>query len=436
MEENQFKCPLCKSALTESRYYEIVGVWEERRKSEKKLKEQLEETKKAKENLLKEQKEIQEKFNKKSEEVRKNFESQFEKKKVELIRKAQEDAKKLAGKELIAIKKANLEALEQQKKEFLELMKKDLEAGKLKEKEFLALKKEKEDIIKQKKKELLEAKKQALEEGKQKEKKRADMLSVMLQRKMGDIEEKTRMIKDLKEQLKKGTTPQLEGINLECELVKELQNKFPRDRIEHHGHAGDILHYVICEGKEIALIVYECKKTQKFNKSYIIQIKNDVIKRNANYGVLVTLACDKKQSQFWVEKDILIVHPYGAPYIAEVLRKSLIQLYSLKLSDKELGERAKKLLEYIKSNKFRNSVKDNIIRSKELYELLNREVEYHKTCWEKRQEHYHAITKQSKEIEEDSKQIIGEDLGEEIPEQVLHLEMRPRKKKQVIDQFA
>ena len=176
------------------------------------------------------------------------------------------------------------------------------------------------------------------------------------------------------------------------------------------------------------MIVYECKKTQKFNKSYITQIKNDVIKNNANYGVLVTLACDKKQSQFWVEKDILIVHPFGAPYIAEVLRKSLIQLYSLKLSDKELGERAKKLLEYIKSNKFRNSVKDNIVRAKELYELLNKEVEYHKTLWEKRHEHYNAIAQQSKKIEEDSKQIVGEDLGEEILESPM-IELSPRRKK-------
>ncbi len=424
MEDNKFPCPLCNSALTESQYYKIVGVWEAKKKFEDELKKKIEIVKQQQQKLLKEKEDIKKKF-----EIEKN--NAIEKAK----QQAKLEEKKLAQKELIAIRKANLESLQQQKKEFLELRKKDLGSGKLKEKEFLALKKEKEDIIKQKKKELFEAKKQALEEGKQKEKKRADMLSVMLQRRMGDIEEKSKMIKELKEQLKKGSTPQLEGINLEHELVKELQNKFPHDRIEHHGQAGDILHYIVCEGKEIALIVYECKKTQKFNKGYISQIKNDVIKRNANYGVLVTLACDKKQSQFWVEKDILIVHPYGAPYIAEVLRKSLIQLYSLKLSDKELSERAKKLLEYIKSNKFRNSVKDNITRAKELYELLTREVEYHKTCWEKRHEHYNAIAKQSQEIEEDSKQIVGEDLGEKEPEQMFRVEIKPRKKRKIEQVF-
>src|SRR3989344_3573975 len=77
-----------------------------------------------------------------------------------------------------------------------------------------------------------------------------------------------KQIEELKGQLKKGTTPQIEGINLEHELVKELKQKFPKDRIEHHGQGGDILHYVVCEGKEIASIVYECKRTKSHSKSH------------------------------------------------------------------------------------------------------------------------------------------------------------------------
>lgn len=395
MEENKFKCPLCNSALTESKYYEVVGVLEERKKFESELKKQLAIAKQTKDKLEQEKKNIQNKLLKEKEEIKKRFEIQFERQKSLLIKKSQDEAKKLAKKD---IDKLNKEKLEIQKKLKLEVSKT--------QKEFLA-------------------------KGKEQEKRRSERFANSLKLKTDDWKRALEQIKELKEQLKKGTTPQLEGINLEHELIKELKNKFPYDRIEHYGQAGDILHYIICEGKEIALIVYECKKTQKFNKKYITQIKDDVIKRNANYGVLVTIASDKKQSQFWVEKDILIVHPYGAPYIAEVLRKSLIQLYSLKLSDKELNERAKKLLGYIKSNKFRNSVKDNILRSKELQELLKKEVEYHETLWEKRHEHYTLIAKQSKDIEDDSKKIVGEDLGEETTPPVLQVEIKPRKKRKI-----
>lgn len=380
----EFKCPLCSSVLTESRYYEIVGVWEAKKKFEEELKRKIE-------NVEKKQVKLQAKILKEKEDLKKKFE-QDKKKEIEKIKLIE---KKIAQKEILVLKKENL------------------------------------DVIKKQRKELVEAKKLALAEGKLKEKKRADMLSTMLQKRMSVIEEQNKMIKELKEQLKRGSTPQLEGINLETELVKELQSRFPQDRIEHHGQAGDILHYILCEGKEIALIVYECKKTQKFTKSYIEQIRNDVIKRNAKYGVLVTIASDKNKSGFWVEKDILIVHPYGAPHIAEVLRKSIIELNSHKLSDKELSERAKKLLQYIKGNKFRNAIKDNINRAKELYDLLNKEVEYHKTLWEKRHEHYNVIAKQSKDIEEESKTIVGEDLGDNSVEQTPSLEVKVKKRSQV-----
>ncbi len=391
MDENKFKCPLCDSSLTENQYYKIVGVWDAKKKFEDDLKKQLESARETKEKLLKEKKEIQEKLEKNRAEIKKKFEAQFEKQKSNLIKKAQEEIKKLSNKQRIADEKRFKQELRDVQKEFLE-------------------------------------------RGKEHEKKRTERLTESLKLKTDDWKRALDQIKELKEQLKKGTTPQMEGLNFEEELVKELKSKFPSDDIEHHGHAGDVLHYIVCEGKRVGLIVYECKKTQKFSKSYINQIKNDVIKRNANYGILVTVASDKNKSGFWVDKEIMIVHPYGAPYIAEVLRKSLISLYSLKLSDKELGERAKKLLEYIKSNKFRNSIKDNIDRAKELYELLNKEMEYHKTTWEKRHEHYAEIAKHSQEIDRDSKEIVGEDLGNkalEVPQIILE---SGKKKKRVIGQ--
>ena len=34
MEENKFKCPLCKSPLSESKWLEIAGVWDAKKKFE------------------------------------------------------------------------------------------------------------------------------------------------------------------------------------------------------------------------------------------------------------------------------------------------------------------------------------------------------------------------------------------------------------------
>ena len=198
----------------------------------------------------------------------------------------------------------------------------------------------------------------------------------------------------------------MEGLNLEEELVKLLKEKFPKDQIEHKGHGGDILHWVKYKDKEIGLIVYECKRTQKFLKSYVAQIKNDVAKRNATYGVLVTEASEKGKNGFWVDNDILVVNPYGTIYIAEVLRKWIISLYSLNLDKEELSECAKNLLEYIKSDKFKNAVQDNIHRTRELNEMLKKEVKTHMNIWKSREFHYSKISENSKSVELDSSDIL------------------------------
>lgn len=359
VETKKFECPLCESILSENRYYEIIGVWEEKKKFEQDLKKQLIVAKGIKEKLLQEKVELK---------------KQFEKQKTEFLKKAQEEAKKLAKKDMDKLK--------------LELDAKN-------------------------KKELIKAKKEALEQGKTHEKKRTDKLSKMLEGKMVKLQgankrilESDKIIKELKEQLKKGTTPQVEGLNLEEELVKELKSQFPEDRIERHGHGGDIYHYVTYKKKEIGFIIYECKKTQTFKKDYVHQIKNDIAKQNASYGVLVTSASEKGKVGFWVKDGILIVHPYGTVYIAEVLRNWIIQLYAMKLSEVEMTECAKKLLEYIKGDKFKNCVEDTIDRTRQLNEMLKKEVTTHKNIWEKRHKHYERISKNSQNIEQDSKTIL------------------------------
>ncbi len=338
--------------------------------------------------------------------------------------------------EVFKISEANLKreeelkkqlSLVKQSKEKLEDEKKGIEK-KLK-KQF---DKDKELLIKKQKQDISKAKKQGEDEGMERQKKKFETTSKLLEQKVKELGLKDERIKELQKQLKEGRTPQDAGLDFENELVKELRQKFPHDRIEHHGKGGDILHYIVSEGKAIALIVYECKKTQTHDKSHVEQIKNDMIAHNANYGVLVTFASGKNKSGFWTEKDILIVHPYGASHLAEVLRKSLMQLHSLKLSDKELGEKAKKLLEYIKGNKFRNSIKDNIERTKELNKILEDEVKYHENKWKQRHRHYQAIAQQSSEIEKESKTIVGESSNED--EQII-VQIEPRRKRKLRENF-
>lgn len=323
----KFRCPLCGSLLTQTRYYEIIGVWEERQKLERTLREQLRNLRNEKQKLLRE------------------------------------------------------------KKEFKKQMKK--------------------------------AVKEAIEKGKAKEKARADRLSEMIQAKTQEIQNLNRKIKELQEQLKKGTTPQIEGLNLEEELVKQLRKEFPEDKIEHHGRTGDIIHCVNFENKQAGIILYECKKTAKFNPAFIDQAKRAMVSRQATFGVLVTTASKKGTAGFWVEKDILVVHPYRAIYIAKVLRKSIIEIYSLKTIPSEMERRSKELMEYIKSEDFKNNVADSIDRTRSLYEMLRKEIKSHKGIWQHRYKHYKKIHENISRLELVTSNILR---GLPFKEAIAHLE--------------
>jgi hypothetical protein len=428
----KFKCPLCESVLSESNYYKIIGAWEEKSKLTKELKTKLASAEDTKKKLILEQQKIKKQLILEKANLKKQFEEQFNKQKASILKKAQEEAKKLAKKGIDKLNKEKLE-LERKISEEKKNNKKQLIEEKAKiQKQFenqrlLIIKKAQEDANKFAKKELIKATKEALEKGKKHEKKRTDRLSDMLKGNMEKLQKATqkmsesdKIIKELREQLKKGTTPQVEGLNLEEELVKELKAKFPGDEIIRKGHGGDIYHYVKYNNEKIGFIIYECKKTQKFQKNYVHQIKNDVVKQNATYGVLVTTASEKDKAGFWVRDGILIVHPYGTIYIAEVLRNWIINLYSLKLDKKELSECAKKLLEYIKGDKFKNCVEDTIDRTRQLNEMLKKEITTHKNLWENRHKHYSSISENSQNIEQDSKAILRNEEEEikEIEEEV------------------
>lgn len=225
----------------------------------------------------------------------------------------------------------------------------------------------------------------------EKERKRADRLSAMIQGKSQQIQFLSHKVKELQEQLKRGTTPQVEGLNFERELVSDLQKNFPHDRVEHHGKSGDILICILHKGKQVGSILIECKLTSSFSASYVIQTKRAVAERNATYGVLVTLASKKGTAGFWVDNDVIVVHPFGTVHVAGVLRQSIMDICASRISTQEANRRAAILMEYVKSDDFKNLVGDTIFRTLELYGLLKKELRSHKKMWKRRFDHYKQI---------------------------------------------
>lgn len=97
-----------------------------------------------------------------------------------------------------------------------------------------------------------------------------------------------------------------------------------------------------------------------------------VSETKATYGIFATRASKKGTAGFWVNNEVSVVHPFGAVHVAGVLRQSILDIFATSVSTQEAGRRAAALMEYIKSDDFKNLVGDTIFRTLELYGLMKK----------------------------------------------------------------
>jgi len=257
----------------------------------------------------------------------------------------------------------------------------------------------------------------AVERGKAAERKRAERLSDMVQSKSRKIQALVKTVEELRNQLRRGTTPQVEGLNLEEELSKELRDRFRGDKVQRFGKKGDIIQTIVYRKEVAGSILYECKRTERFSRKYVAQTKRAMVRQSATYGVLVTTSFPKNSAGFTVSEDVFVVHPFGACDLAEFLRKGLIELQSLKITGEQMNQRGRVLLEYARTEDFRNAIQDSIHSTPALRDLLATEVRTHFLTWRKRLDHYRGINRNVILVGENARRIIrGEPVIKKIDE--------------------
>jgi hypothetical protein len=191
-------------------------------------------------------------------------------------------------------------------------------------------------------------------------------------------------IRNLETQLKNQTTPQLEGLLYEDQLLDALKKEFPEDKFEHTGKGGDILHFIVCNHNQCGIIVYECKKVLQWQVAHAEQAANAKLQRKADYAILVTSSTKKGGGGFFVEKGVIVVHPGGVIALVNVLRDQLLKIAQFKLNQAQREEAIEKTLEYLRGPEFKNSLDIVIRKTIEMYDDLKKEYQDHHKNWIKR----------------------------------------------------
>jgi len=373
----EYNCPLCKQEVTEKLFEKITGIWKQRKIAEKRFKE--------KERKLLAQKR----------KVQKYLESERKRMKVEQKEIIEE---KIASK----VKKYDTQIKN------IQLAKDKLEKN-FNKKVALAVKsaevKVKRDLNKELKAKMAdslnrEVKKVTLKT--QQNLVRATRTIDATRKQMSTLQKQNskqqQRIGNLERQLKKRTTPQLEGLLYEETLLAVLEKEFPKDKFKHTGKGGDIVQYILKNQSQSGVIVYECKRVSHWQTSHIEQAARAKLQRKADYSILVTNAVKKGTEGFFVARGVVVVPPGGVIALVCILREQLIKISELKLSSAQRERAIKKTFEYLQGPEFKNGLEEIIHKTKEMYEDLRKECKDHVKGWHKRYDSLKSVYTHSAKI--------------------------------------
>jgi len=371
LEALNLKCPLCGQPVSTTVYQQITGIWKERNKVLSRIKAQQETLQKQ---MVK-----------------------FREKKTQLIQKAVDrETKRL---------KRSFDTIQKQKQRIEEKA-----AAKLTQERTRHMKKDLQqtmrDRIKDERQRVTERVTTRYTTWNNTLRSTLQQLKTQSKEQNKELKQRGERIGELERQLIKKTTPQIEGLLYEDNLLAELEKNFPEDKFDHTGKGGDVIEHVFCKNQPVGVIVFECKRVKQFSSAHVKQALVAKEKRKGDFAILVTNAMKKGTQGFFAEGGVLVVHATGVMSLARLLRSQITKIAEMKLSQLERESAVKLTLDYLQGPEFANSMESIVGEAINLYQELRDEMKKHISSWKKRYNSYAKIHSEAIVVRQTTKAMM------------------------------
>lgn len=192
---------------------------------------------------------------------------------------------------------------------------------------------------------LLEKKEIELEKAKEEElERKINEYQVFLQNEMGNqIKEKElenqRLIKEAEDARSKLNhsrgSQELVGEAAEILLLERLKSNFSFDEFEEikKGQQGADIYQTVCtkSGEIVGSILYESKKTKNWSESWVSKFKDDIRKKGASIGILVSQALPDYCNDIIYKNGIWITSPRFVLFVAAACSKEIHSVHKAKV---------------------------------------------------------------------------------------------------------
>jgi Uncharacterized protein conserved in bacteria (DUF2130) len=229
---------------------------------------------------------------------------------------------------------------------------------------------------------------------------------------MKAFEEKLKLegkLVDVQRQLQNKTAEEL-GEGAEVDLFEQLKAEFQEDRITRvaKGAAGpDIVHEVFYNGKFCGRIVYDAKNRNTWRNEYVAKLRQDQIAANADHAVLSSHVFPSGAHQIHVLDGVIVANPARTLVLARILRKHVVQIHTLRMSNEARAQKTEALYEFIISERCAQFFASMTKRTKDLVDLDLKERKAHDTLWKRREDLIRSVQKLHGDLSFEIERIIG-----------------------------
>jgi Uncharacterized protein conserved in bacteria (DUF2130) len=223
----------------------------------------------------------------------------------------------------------------------------------------------------------------------------------------------TGKLEDLARQLERKTANEL-GEGAEIDLFESLKQEFEGDLIKRvsKGAAGaDIIHDVVHGGKVCGRIVYDAKNRNAWRNEYVTKLRQDQIAAQAEHAILSSLKFPAEVSQLHVQDGVIIANAARVLALVQMLRRHIVQIHTLRLSNVERDSKTDALYEFIRSERCSQLFARINGHAEILLTLQTQEKRAHDATWKRQGTVYRAIQKDGGELSAEIDRIIGTEGG-------------------------
>jgi hypothetical protein len=222
-------------------------------------------------------------------------------------------------------------------------------------------------------------------------------------------------VADLTRDLEKKTNEEL-GEGAEVDLFEALKEEFPGDNIKRvkKGEPGaDIVHVVVLQGRDCGTIVYDSKNHKQYRTDHVAKLRVDQLAHDADHAILSTHKFPQGTRQLHAIDGVLLANPARVVQLAILLRRHLVQVHTLRLSNVERESKTEALYGFITSEKCTLLFGSVEGRADELLTLQEKEITWHRTNWKNQGEKLRAIQKAKADLDNEISLIVGTSPAEE-----------------------